>query len=59
MWHDPIVEELHRQRRQHSDHFKQNLPEMAEDARQHAQKLALAQRVKRAARAPKRTPETA
>jgi hypothetical protein len=32
---------------------------MAEDARQRAQQLALAQRVKRAARAPKRTPETA
>ena len=59
MWQDPIVEELHRQRRQHSDQFKQDLPAMAEDTRKRAQKLAPAQRVKRAARTPKRLHDAA
>jgi len=59
MWQDPIVEELHRQRRQRSDQFKQDLPAMAEDARKRAQKLAPAKRVKRPARTPKQLPDAA
>ena len=59
MWHDPVVEELHRQRRQHSDQFKQDLAAMVDDARKRSLNLTHAPRVKRAARAPKLLPDAA
>lgn len=59
MWQDPVIEELHRQRRQHSDQFKQDLAAMAENTRKRAQILNPAPRVKRAARLPKRLADAA
>lgn len=59
MWQDPVVEELHRQRRQHSDQFKQDLAAMAEDTRKRARKLTAVPRVKRAPRPPKRLSDAA
>ena len=59
MRQDPVIKELHRQRRQHSNQFRQDLAAMAENTRQRAQILNPAPRVKRAARSPKRLADAA
>ena len=49
MWHDPVVEELHRQRRQHSDQFKQDLAAMVDVTQKIAELDARAARKARGA----------